>query len=327
MEAHSLFLNDAGRLRSGWRLGIFTIVLIAVLFVISSLVRVVFAIALLANGHARLAPYFADIIFRTILLASALVAGWICNRWLEGLPWRALGLTFHSKWLRDFVVGSLIGVASLALAVLIAIAAGRLRFALTREMFLGVLQRLLSTLVLFIVAALFEESLFRGYPLQTVTRAGLAWFGILITSVVPFAAGHLENPHLTVFSLINTAFAGVWLAIAYLRTRSLWFPLGVHWAWNWAQGSIFGLAVSGVVVSAHQVFQATDNGPAWLTGGTYGIEGGVACTIALLLSILFIWRTRLVSATAELKRLTSQENPRQKSNTLLQTNDGDSPRD
>jgi hypothetical protein len=106
----------------------------------------------------------------------------------------------------------------------------------------------------------------------------------------------------------NTALAGIWLGAAYLRTRSLWFPLGVHFAWNWALGWFFGLPISGINLVANPFLKGNDLGPAWLTGGTYGIEGGVACTMALIISTLFIWRTRLVSATPELKKLTSEEN-------------------
>ena len=164
--------------------------------------------------------------------------------------------------------------------------------------------------LIFFVAALAEEALFRGYPLQTFTRAHLAWLGILLTSV-PFAAVHLKNPNAGgVLAFINTALAGVWLAISYMRTRSLWFPLGVHWGWNWALGSLFGLPVSGITkVAPNPILVGADQGPAWLTGAAYGIEGGVACTIALIVSAIFIWRTGLVSATEDLKKLTSEENP------------------
>ena len=176
------------------------------------------------------------------------------------------------------------------------------------------------------MAALFEESLFRGYPLQTLNRAGLMWLAVLLTSV-PFAIIHLRNPNATAYSSINTALAGVWLAAAYLRTRSLWFPLGVHWAWNWAQGSIFGSPVSGITdLAAHPLLRASDHGPAWLTGGSYGLEGGIACTITLVLSTLLIWRTRLVLATTEMKQLTSHENPTPaKKNYMVQSSDDRSP--
>jgi len=308
MEPYAPFLNKAGRLRSGWRLGLYLLVFAASRFVLGSLVRVGYVIA--EHLHLTIGKFFEDIVFRLVLLGSAVLAGWICNRWLEGLPWRALGLAFHSGWFRDLSIGSVIGGSSLAIAALVAFAGGGLRFSFSgRQFLLSVMQALATSAALFIVAALAEEAAFRGYPLQTLTRAGLVWVGVLITSV-PFALGHLQNPNVVAgFTFINTALAGVWLALAYLKTRSLWFPLGVHWAWNWALGSLFGLPVSGMKLSAYPVLQGFDRGPAWLTGGSYGIEGGLACTIALLVSMLFIWRTGLVAPTPELTKLTSAENP------------------
>ena len=311
MDLQQVFTNQAGRLRSGWRLTAFALIYIALLFLISTAVRIFYLIANLIAPGLRPGPYFENIVFRLILLAAALVVGYLCTRWLEDLPWRAMGLTPHARWLRDFFVGSIIGVASLALATGIATAGGGLRF---RAADIGLLLQTGKTLVfsaaLFIIAALAEEALFRGYPLQTLARAGLAWLGLLITSV-PFAAVHLRNPNVVQgFTFVNTALAGVWLAVAYLRTRSLWFPLGVHWSWNWALGSLFGLPVSGITnIAPHPLLHGVDLGPAWLTGGSYGIEGGVAGTITLVISTIFIWRTRLVSATEEMKKLTSQENP------------------
>jgi len=162
--------------------------------------------------------------------------------------------------------------------------------------------------VLFI-AALAEEALFRGYPLQTLTRARMAVIALLLTSV-PFGMAHLSNPNaIPGATFANTVIAGIWLGVAYLRTRSLWFPLGLHWAWNWALGGVFGLPISGKNLVSNPLLHGVDVGPAWLTGGAYGIEGGVACTIALVVFTLFVWRTRLLSATADLKTLTSDENP------------------
>jgi membrane protease YdiL (CAAX protease family) len=311
MDAQLIFINSAGRLRSGWRVLIFILVYVALLFLLSTVVRVGYAVALQLAPGRNLGRFTEDLVFRLILLVSALLAGYLCNHWLEGLPWRALGLTLHTRWWRDLGIGSLIGVASLALATAVAAAAGGLRFtASPRTMLLPVVQTLLLSAVLFMFAALAEEALFRGYPLQTLARAKLAWLAVLLTSV-PFAAIHLHNPNVVKgFTFINTALAGVWLAVAYLRTRSLWLPLGVHWAWNWALGSLFGLPVSGITtIAPNPLLHGTDLGPAWITGGSYGIEGGVACTIALVISTIFIWWLPLISATDDMRNLTSIENP------------------
>lgn len=311
MNPRTIFFNQAHRLRSGWRLLIF-----GILFILLSAL-LAFTAQIAGQLLGQLAPsrgaahYVENFIFRIATLAAALGAGFICTRSLEGLPWRSLGLWLHDGWLRDFLVGSALGIGSLALAAAIALAGGGLRFTVSSRTELprvGV--TLVFSAVLFIVAALAEEALARGYPLQTMSRAGLAGLGILITSLA-FAGLHLANPNFSFgLPLLNLVIAGVWFGIAYLRTRSLWLPLGIHWAWNWALGSLFGLPVSGITsIAPHPLLRGTDLGPAWLTGGTFGIEGGIACTITLLVSTIFIWRTRLLSATSEMRLLTSQENP------------------
>ncbi len=311
MELKQIFINSVGRLRSGWRLIVFVLVYLVVFLLISTLARVGYSVIIMLSPGIRLGSLLENFFFRLMLLVVALAAGFICARVLEGLPWRSLGLWLHNGWLRDLLVGSVIGIASLALAAGIATAGGGLSFSLAgRAALLQVAQTLIVSAALFVLAALAEEALFRGYPLQTTARAGLMVFGILLTSLA-FAAAHMQNPNFDIkLPFMNLIFAGAWLAVAYLRTRSLWFPLGVHWAWNWALGSVFGLPVSGITnLAAHPLMRGSDLGPAWLTGGNYGIEGGLACTITLVVSTIFIWRTRLVSADPEMKRLTSQENP------------------
>jgi membrane protease YdiL (CAAX protease family) len=304
MNLRTSFINDAGRLRSGWRIVIFILVFLSAIKT-SDLLLLRINWASIPHGYQLL-----DLLARIFLLASACIAGYLCAHLIENLPWRSLGLTFRTRWFYDLVVGSVVGFLSLSLAVAIATAAGGLRFTVsTTDVLWLTLRAVLGTAVVFIIAALAEEALFRGYPLQTLSRAGLAWLGVLLTSV-PFALAHFWNPNIVRgVTFANTALAGIWLAIAYLRTRNLWFPLGVHWGWNWALGAIFGLPVSGLTILSHPLLYGKDFGPKWLTGGNYGIEGGIAGTIALIVSILFLWRTRLISADPELLKLTSQEEP------------------
>ena len=304
MNIRTPFINDHGRLRSGWRLIIFTAIFVAMIIASDLLL-----FRLNLRG-LRYGGYLLEFTRRSLLVICAVVAGYICNRLLEGLPWRALGLTFHRRWFWDFFFGSLVGIVTLSFAVAIAVAGQGLQFSINRgDVVFAVLKSLVGTGVLFVVAALAEEAMFRGYPLQTLSRAHLVALGVFFTSV-PFGIVHLWNPNvIRGVTFVNTALAGVWLAIAYLRTRSLWFPLGIHWAWNWALGSIFGLPVSGANLTSHTPLVARDIGPTWLTGGSYGIEGGVACTIVLIIGSWFLWKTRLVSATPELLKLTSEELP------------------
>ncbi len=306
---HKIFINDVGRLRSGWRVLLFVFAFIAVSIFITIVLRTVYA-AVVVGPRIPQSDFVFEFIYRVGLLAAALAAGYLCVRLFEALPWRSLGLTLHTGWVRDLIIGSAIGIAALIVAVAIAMIGGGLRFSFSDAGATSIGRSMLGSAVLLFVAALAEEAIFRGYPLQTFSRAKLALMGVLLTSL-PFAFVHLLNPNLVSprVTFVNTALAGVWLAAAYLRTRSLWLPQGIHWGWNWAMGWLFGIPVSGVKLVSNPLLTANDAGPLWLTGGSYGLEGGLACTIAMALFTLFIWRTKLVSATPELKKLTSEENP------------------
>lgn len=306
---YRIFINDFGRLRSGWRLLIFVLALIAASIILTTILRAAYLVVLAFVPEPRFSSYALEAIFRFSSLAAALIAGYLCARFLEGLPWKSLGLTLHEGWLRDLILGSLIGFSTLVVAVAIAVGGGGLRFSFGELSILPVMRAMVVSAGFLFVAALAEEALFRGYPLQTLTRARLVALAIFLSSV-PFGLVHLSNPNVDpAFTFINTALAGLWFAVAYLRTRSLWLPQGLHWSWNWAQGWFFGLPVSGLNLISHPLLKATDEGPAWLTGGRYGIEGSIACTVALTLFTIFLWRTSLLKATPELKQLTSEENP------------------
>lgn len=309
MSLRDIFINEFGRLRSGWRVLVFIAAVTAVAILIATVLRVAYVIVLSAAPQLRQPRFIADMLFRLSMLAAALIAGYVCARWLERLPWRSLGLTLHAGWFRDLVIGFVVGFVSLAVAVGIATAGKGLSFSFNGAPVTALARSMLGSGVLLFVAALAEEAMFRGYALQTLARARLAWLGVFLTSV-PFGLVHLDNPNVVPgVTFANTAIAGVWFGVAYLRTRSLWLPWGLHWSWNWALGWFFGLPVSGGQVTSNPLFNGTDIGPAWLTGGAYGIEGGIAGTIALVLSTLFLWWAPWLSATPELLKLTSEENP------------------
>jgi hypothetical protein len=142
---------------------------------------------------------------------------------------------------------------------------------------------------LLILAGAFEELVFRGYAFQTLLRGAPAIVPVLLFSIY-FGWAHWDNPNRTLFSTANTALAGIWLSIAYLRTRSLWFPTALHFAWNWTMGAFFGIPISGQRIPPHPILVSTSGEPVWLTGGSYGSEGGVAATVVLIIAIVVIWR-------------------------------------
>jgi membrane protease YdiL (CAAX protease family) len=131
---------------------------------------------------------------------------------------------------------------------------------------------------------------------------------ILLLSVY-FAYGHWENPSRTFFSTANTVLAGVWLSLAYLKTRSLWLPTALHFGWNWTMGAVFGLPVSGLLIPQHPLLISTSGAPLWLTGGSYGPEAGAAATIVVIASTILIWRAKWLGIAPEVRAVLAEPAP------------------
>jgi uncharacterized protein len=325
MNPLAIFLNRHERLRSGWRFAVF----VAAFYALAQALGILVFAAAFALGGRTAADLNEMLSGPTAYLAQflltfvpALLLGWGFGRYFDGVPRRALGWTFRGGWLRDLLVGSAVGFASLLLAAAVATALGGYRFAFAPEGFgVAFAKTFFGALIVYVLLAAAEEVAFRGYPLQTLLRSHRVFFAALPGSLL-FAAVHLANPNVPrdyrlAFMFGNTALAGVWLAVAYWRTRSLWLPLGIHWAWNWALGSVVGLPVSGITsLNRAPLLRAADAGPEWLTGGSYGIEGGAACTVALILSTVFVWKTRLLRADEELKKFTDSEQPKKSADVM-----------
>lgn len=151
-------------------------------------------------------------------------------------------------------------------------------------------------LLLLLIPAAAEEVLFRGYPLALLTEGlGVKW-GIGLTSGL-FGLLHLANPGLTLVAAVNLFLAGVLLALVVIRTGSLWWGIGVHLGWNWSTWWLLGQPVSGIPAGEAPLLSFTAEGPSWLSGGAFGLEGSLAATVLLLGSagILYMrgqeWRT------------------------------------
>lgn len=301
-----ILFNEHGRLRSGWRFLIFQLLFVFIATIFGA--GIFFLIKQL--------PVFYDaesllsfVVPNVILFVPAIFCGWLCGKFLEGLPFRALGLWFTKNWLKDLIFGLIAGAASITFAVLTAILFGGMRLEINRSAGSSAIYlTLFVSLVVFVVGAIAEEAYFRGYILQTFARARLAWLAIALTSLF-FASGHLGNRNADWVSTLNTALAGVWFSVAYLKTRNLWFPFGIHLMWNWLQGAIFGIPVSGITsLTTAPFMNETEKGAKIITGGDYGIEGGVACAIAIIVSTALIWFAPFIKPSEEMLALTGSEN-------------------
>lgn len=133
-----------------------------------------------------------------------------------------------------------------------------------------------------------EELVTRGWLLQTVTnKLNLSW-GIAISSSL-FSMLHMGNQGVTALSLISIVLVGVLMALYMLKTDNIWGVAALHGAWNFAQGNLVGVAVSGRDVGGSLLhFQARSGVPDWLSGGAFGLEGNIVTCLVLLVGIVIL---------------------------------------
>ena len=135
-----------------------------------------------------------------------------------------------------------------------------------------------------------EEIVFRGVLFRWIDEKwGFPW--ALMVSGLVFGLVHWTNPGGTLWAGIAIAIeAGLLLGAAYKWSGTLWFPIGIHWAWNFSQGNLFGFKVSGQDAGV-SLIQAQIEGPDWMTGGVFGAEASViAVVVGAVVSAWFIYR-------------------------------------
>jgi membrane protease YdiL (CAAX protease family) len=307
--ARYIFMNGEDELRSGWR------VLAFVLFFLLAMALLTAPIAVLAILFPSLKflldqPPDSESLSGTGLiylfadnlrsLTGAIIASTIAARLLERRSLASIGFKLHRHWLRDFLLGSGMGAAALAIAAGIITISGALTFGVQTRAPVDLARNLLIAFSFFVIAAATEELIFRGFPFQALVHNLGGFVAVAITSLV-FGLAHLSNPGASVFSTINTILAGVWLGLAYLMTRSLWLATALHFSWNLAMVFIFGLPVSGITTLERTAWLKGYPGtPQWISGGSYGPEAGAAATVALILSTLAIWRSGLFNPSDEM---------------------------
>jgi membrane protease YdiL (CAAX protease family) len=150
----------------------------------------------------------------------------------------------------------------------------------------------LEVMVVFVPAVLHEELLFRGYVFQKLLRVNRHF--ALASVAFLFAAVHGGNDAVTALGLLNVFLGGLLLGLAYERYGRLWFPIGLHLAWNLTTGPVWGHEVSGYV-AVHSLLVERGSGPDLLTGGGFGVEGSVLMTVVELAAIALLVR-RISSA-------------------------------
>jgi len=293
MDPEQIFLAE-GTLRSIWRFFLGVTVAFAAFVYAAEVTRWASTVI----GRGQWGPW-AILFWALVATLAATLGGFkALTQIFDRRPLRAMGLALHSRWMKELGQGLALGSAMILLVVAPEWTCGLARFTFAG---LPAPRAMSLTFVILAVAAANEEIVFRGYPFQRLVES-ITPAGAVVVSSVLFGVVHLSNPHHTLFSTVNTALVGVAFALAYLRTRALWMPIGMHFIWNFLMGFVLGLPVSGIDFPA-TMLRANAVGPPWLTGGDYGPEGGLLATVAILAATGFLFFSKHLSISKDMRAL------------------------
>ena len=279
----SIFYNETERtIRAGWRMGIFVAALLGITALFNFSAKLILP-------HIHFIPSF--VAGEMVFYGALLLTTWIVVKFLEGRPaLSSVGFPFHENVLRELGQGALIGGGMMTVIFVTEYSLGMATLTFKSLSLPEACHVFGASVSIFVIGAFGEELLFRGYLFQTMVEGTGKIIAVVVFACF-FGFAHLNNPNVTFFSLVNVALAGVWLSLAYFKTRTLWFPIALHFSWNFFQNHIFSFPVSGIQFEKYQLGVLAQSGPVWLTGGAFGPEGGALATLMLIAAGVFIYRS------------------------------------
>jgi CAAX protease family protein len=278
LDARSLvFLSPSERkLRAPWRILIFVLAWVAVTLVASALAQPV-ALTGLRTGLPAVLYYWID-------FAAVLVATLVSLRWVDGLDWKFVFMGRESAQPALLTSGFLMGMLAIGAPCVVLLMTHELRVAPAAP---GSWLAAAAQMALFLLpAAAAEELLMRGY-IFSVLRETIGWKNTLVATSIIFGLLHLRNPGANPENITAVIIAGFFLGTIVLVTRSLYAACMAHFAWNWTMAAGVHTSVSGLGVTAPN-YHVLDNGPDWLTGGSWGPEGGVAAALGMFVFLFYL---------------------------------------
>jgi len=296
----AVFVGGDG-LRAGWSLALFVILVVLASFGLFYAMRTLNMPAL-ASG-AGMTPSGTIVQEGLSLLVVAIPA--LIMSAIERRRFARYNVGGANR-LAAFGKGLVSGLAMLSILIGLLAAAGAIDFAGVAIGGGAIVTYAVEWLVAFILVGLFEEFAFRGYLQFTLSRgiAGLAgwlgagqkaaaigfWVAAIVFSVVLFALVHTSNGGETAMGIVAVSLAGFTFVFSLWWTGSLWWAIGFHAAWDWAQSYLYGVADSGLVSEGH-LLVTNPAGNALLSGGTTGPEGSVLVIPVLLASMVLVAKT------------------------------------
>ncbi len=215
-------------------------------------------------------------------ITAVLIIVWV--RCFEHRSFLTLGFSCRGAVV-EYVIGAVGGILLFGCAVGICAMADVVRISASEAP--PTLWQTLLFLVGFLIQGLSEELLCRSFLMVSLSRQLPRWVCAWINAAV-FSLLHLFNPGITLLSLLNIFLFGIFASILTLRRGSIWMVAALHSLWNFAQGNLFGIPVSGITGMPAPLSTTPVAGYDLLSGGAFGIEGGLAATFVLIAGIFIV---------------------------------------
>ena len=216
------------------------------------------------------------------LVAGFGVATWLFGHRVLGRSWEELRWRITAPPGAWFGRGGALGLAAAAGAMVLGLGLAGASWATGDGTLAGWAGSVVWTAGALALPALSEEIIFRGLPLLLLAGVIGQWPAVVLTSVA-FGLSHLGNPEATVLGLVNISLAGVLLGTVFFTPGGIWAAWGAHLGWNLSLAAL-GAPVSGLPLSIPYL-QYDPGGPAWVSGGAFGPEGGVLGSVAMLAGV------------------------------------------
>ncbi|MBU3135512.1 CPBP family intramembrane metalloprotease [Clostridium gasigenes] len=294
-----IFKNKYSEVRSGWKISLTFIMMIALTIITSIIVGIVFmGIEMDKNGGdinaATLAiqsnqmHFVIMAIFQNICVIGTVFVVW---KIFEKKKIKYMGITniipkegFSQNGYKELGVGLALGAVTITIVAVVLLLIGSVKLVnpITSPRFSS---NLIIGLLAFIAVGFGEEIFGRGYCMSVLKQTRNKWVVLIVSSII-FSAMHLGNAEIGVLPLINIFLIGIAFGYMFMKSSNIWMPIGFHITWNYFQGYIWGFQVSGNVVDG--MYQLKTVKDSILNGGAFGAEGGLMVTFVILLTIGFV---------------------------------------
>jgi uncharacterized protein len=273
-----VFFGDGG-LRSGWRLAIYVMIVVALSVAITFLAMRIF-------GKPHGVPSVFALILQEVLGFAVVFGAAVVMSRVERRSPGDYGLPAREIFGGKFWLGFLFGLAEISVLIGLIAAFGGYSFGSFALQGNEILRWGLIHLLLFTFVGFFEEFMFRGYTQFTLGDGiGFWWAAILLS--VGFGAVHLGNPGEGWVGAASVVLVGMFFCFTLRRTGNLWYAVGLHASFDWGETFLYSVPNSGIIMQGH-LSNSVLHGPKWLTGASVGPEGSVFCFVTMGLQFLVV---------------------------------------